>query len=126
MQGGNNNIANDEYLEMWNRDIKDIVTGHQTKDSTPSHQLYETFCLYKSYKKKKGFHKLPNYKTDVHKIMKELAEIDALTFTLHRTLVCKEMCFGRDPFSQAYKKLPTLMHRHKPKFPFGRLRNKRH
>lgn len=135
VQGGkNHNIANDEYLEMLNRDSKDIVTGHQTKDSIISHsKQYPHLINYAKHfdaisdiRKRKGFHKLPNYKTDVKKTMKELMEIEALTFTPGRTLVCKEVCRGRDPFSQAYKKLPTLIHRHKPKFPFRRLRNKHH
>jgi len=86
---------NDEYLEMLNRDSKDIVTGHQTKDSIISHsRQYPHLINYTKHfdcisdiRKRKGFHKLPNYKTDVHKTMKELAEIDALTFTPHRTLV---------------------------------------
>lgn len=38
IQGGkNNNLALDEYLEMLNRDSKEIVKGHQTKTSIISH-----------------------------------------------------------------------------------------
>ncbi|VDI19247.1 Hypothetical predicted protein [Mytilus galloprovincialis] len=38
LQGGkNNNLALDEYVEMLNRDSKDIVTGHQTKESIIAH-----------------------------------------------------------------------------------------
>lgn len=34
IQGGkNNNLALDEYLEMLNRDSKELVKGHQTKTS---------------------------------------------------------------------------------------------
>lgn len=34
LQGGkNNNIALDEYIEMINRDSKNIVSGHQTKEN---------------------------------------------------------------------------------------------
>ncbi|CAC5383779.1 unnamed protein product [Mytilus coruscus] len=38
IQGGkNNNLALDEYVEMLNRDSKDIVTGHQTKGKHYAH-----------------------------------------------------------------------------------------
>ena len=133
LQGGkNNNIALDEYLEMLNRDSKEIVTGHQTKESIISHSKQfphlinysKHFDNMTNVRKRKGFHKLPNYKTDVRKVMKELEEINALRLTPKRTLLCKEVCFDRDPFSHSFRNLPTLIHRHKPKFAFGRLRDK--
>lgn len=135
LQGGkNNNIALDEYLEMLNRDSKDIVTGHQTKESIIAHSkqyphlinYIKHFDVMSDVRQRKGFHKLPSYKADVMKVAKELLDVKALDYTKKRTLICKELCTDRNPFENSYKGLATFIHRHKPMIPFSRLRNKRY
>ena len=70
IQGGkNNNVALDEYLEMLNRDSKNITSGHQTKESIIAHSKHFPHLI--SYVKhydhileirgRKGFHRLPSY-----------------------------------------------------------------
>lgn len=89
VQGGqNNNIALDEYLEMLNSNSKDIVTGHQTKDNIISHSkqfphlitFTNRFDQITGVRRRKGFHKLPDYKKDVMKVMQELFAMKALKF----------------------------------------------
>lgn len=133
VQGGsNNNIALDEYLEIINRDSKNIVSGHQTKESIIKHSkqfphlvnYVKHFDIVSEIKARKGFHKLPNYKTDVAKVIKELLDIKCLVFHPERKLHCRDLCVDRDPFYNSEKGLSTMIHRHKPLTPFSRLRNK--
>lgn len=135
IQGGkNNNLAIDEYVEMLNRDSKDIVSGNQTKESIIGHSkayphlidYIKHFDLISQIRKRKGFHKLPKYQDDVKKVVKELIEIDAFEHTPNRKLKCKELCSERSPFVSCYKGLTTMINRHKPQEPFVRLRDKHH
>ena len=135
IQGGkNNNLALDEYLEMLNRDSKDIVSGHQTKESILKHSKqfphiinsarhFDALCQIKG---RKGFHKLPGYKADVVKAVKELHDIDAFKITPGRKLKCRDLCFDSDPYDSSHVGLPTMIQRHKPKTPFSRLRDRRY
>ncbi|XP_046566552.1 uncharacterized protein LOC124275109 [Haliotis rubra] len=133
LQGGkNNNIALDEYLEMLNRDSKIACSGHKTKESiiqhskeyphlTQSVRNFEDIC---NLKQRKGFHHLPNYGADVHKVLSELRQLDVLTTKPERSLHCKDLCSDRNPFANSESNLSTMIHRHKPTVPFARLRNK--
>lgn len=132
IQGGkNNNLALDEYLEMLNRDSKELVKGHQTKTSIISHSkefphlinFANQFDIISQIKRRKGFHRLPEYKADVRKVMKEFKDIEALELKTSRILNCKGLASNRDPFHETYHNLPTLIRRHKPSIPFSRLRN---
>jgi hypothetical protein len=76
-------------------------------------------------KARKGFHKLPEYKADVHKVVKELVEIEALKIKPDRKLHCAKLSTDRNPFENCYQGLATMIRRHKPMLPYGRLRNKR-
>ena len=79
-EGKTNNIALDDNLEMLNRDCKDIVTGHQTKESIIAHSkqyphlinYIKHFDAMSDVRQRKGFQKLPSYKADVMKVAKEL------------------------------------------------------
>lgn len=133
LQGGkNNNLALDEYVEMLNRDSKDIVTGHQTKESIIAHSkqyphlinYIKHFDIISEIRQRKGFHKLPQYKADVMKVAKELIEIRAFEHTPKRKFVCKDLSTERNPFINSYRGLSTMINRHKPKEPFSRLRDK--
>ena len=135
IQGGkNNNLALDEYVEMLNRDSKDIVSGHQTSESIIAHSkayphlinYAKHFDVISQVRKRKGFHKLPKYKEEVEKDMKDLIEINAFNHTPKRKMVCKELATERNPFLSCYKGLTTMINRHKPLEPFVRLRDKHH
>ena len=131
--GKNNNVALDEYLEMLNRDSKEIVKGHQTKDSIIKHskefphliRMAKYFDIISEIRARKGFHKVPKYKADVQKVIKELIEIRALDFVPRRTLPCRALVKSRDMYKDAERGLPSLIARHKPFLPYARLRNKR-
>lgn len=135
LQGGkNNNLALDEYIEMLNRDSKDIVSGHQTKESIIAHSkayphlinYTKHFDIITKLRKRKGFHKLPKYKEDVGKVMKELLDIDAFHQTAKRKFACRELSYERNPFNASYIGLSTMINRHRPTEPFKRLRDKHH
>lgn len=132
LQGGkNNNLALDEYLEMLNRDSKELVKGHQTKKSIISHSkefphlinFTKHFDDISGIRGQKGFHRLPEYQADVQKVIKELKEISALEVKTGRKLACKRLACHRDPFAESFHNLPSLIRRHKPSIPFSRLRN---
>ncbi|XP_069113384.1 LOW QUALITY PROTEIN: uncharacterized protein [Argopecten irradians] len=132
VQGGkNNNISLDEYLEMLNRDSKIACSGHQTKNSILQHSKeYPHLINFSHYfeditqiKKRKGFHHLPPYKTDVQKILKDFAEQDVLTEKPNRHLQCKDLVAERNPFNSAFRGLSTMIHRHQPVVPYHRLRD---
>lgn len=135
LQGGkNNNIALDEYIEMINRDSKNIVSGHQTKENIIERSkqfphlinYVKNFDVISEIKGRKGFHKLPNYKVDVSKIAKELLEIRCLEYQPKRQLHCRDLSVDKDPYSNSIKGLPIMIHRHKPSTPFSRLRNRKY
>lgn len=73
---------------------------------------------------RKGIHKYPSYKKDVLKTANELFEISAFSEIPGRTLTCRAIVCPKNPFMDAYKKLPTKIFRHLPTLPFCRLRNK--
>ena len=134
IQGRKNNIALDEFLEMLNRDSKDIASGHQTKESIIAHSkqyphlinYVKHFDLISTIKGRKGFHKIPRYKVDVSKVAKEFTAIKALEFQPNRKFSCRDLCVDKDPYKNSVKGLPTMIYRHKPMTPFSRLRNKRY
>ena len=135
IQGGkNNNVALDEYLEMLNRDSKNIISGHQTKESIIAHSKHfphlinyvKHFDHISEVRGRKGFHKLPGYKVDVVKVAKELLEIKCLDYQPNRKLHCRDICVDKDPYLNSVKGLPTMIHRHKPFTPFSRLRNRKY
>ncbi|XP_048770593.2 uncharacterized protein LOC125676812 [Ostrea edulis] len=132
IQGGqNNNIALDEYLEMVNRDSKVACTGNQTKDSIILHSKeYPHLVNFVKHldeianvRQKKGFHHLPSYQSDVKKVLQDLMQNDILVYDPNRKLHCKKFVIDRNPFDNAFTKLPIMIHRHKPTLPFCRLRN---
>jgi len=133
IQGGqNNNIALDEYLEMLNRDSKDIASGNQTKESIIAHSkqfphlinYVKHFDMISEVGGRKGFHKIPGYKADVAKVAKELWEIEAFTENLSRKFNCRDLSVNKDLYRDSFKGLSTMILRHKPMTPFSRLRNK--
>lgn len=132
LQGGrNHNIALDEFVEMLNRDSKVACSGHQTEDSIVQHSkeyphivnIAKHYDVISDIKGKKGFHHLPSYKQDVRKVLKDLQEINILEHTPKRLLKCKGLTTERNPFNNAYQGLSAMIHRHRPSFPFRRLRN---
>lgn len=130
LQGGrNNNIALDEYLEMLNRDSKTACSGHQTKESIINHSkqypllinLTEYFDEISELRKRKGFHHLPSYTSDVHSIVKDLLQLDI--FKKSTYLKFKGFKVDRNPFDNCVTGLSNMIQRHTPKVPFHRLRN---
>ena len=135
IQGGkNNNVAMDEYLEMLNRDSKNITSGHQTKESIIAHSKHFPHLInyVKHYdhiseiRGRKGFHRLPAYKIDVEKVAKELLEIRCFDYQPNRKLKCRDISVDNDIYQNAVKGLSTMIYRHKPQTPFSRLRNKKY
>ena len=68
-----------EYLEMLNRDRKNITSGHQTKESIIAHSkhfphliMWNIMITFQKKRGRKGFDRLPVYKIDVEKAAKEL------------------------------------------------------
>ncbi|XP_033759941.1 uncharacterized protein LOC117342076 [Pecten maximus] len=131
--GKNNNIALDEYVELLNRETKDTCSGFQTKESIIAHSKefphlidavkhFDSIC---EIRQRKGFHKLPSYKNDVKKVVNDLLEIKALDNLPGRSLRCRSLVRNRNPYKESYRKLVSMIHRHKPSLPFRRLRNKR-
>nr|XP_034298978.1 uncharacterized protein LOC109620531 isoform X1 [Crassostrea gigas] len=130
--GANNNMALDEYVELLNRDTKQACSGHQTKTSILKHSkeyphlidAIKHIDMINEIKNRKGIHKYPSYKKDVLKTANELFEISAFSEIPGRTLTCRAIVCPKNPFMDAYKKLPTKIFRHLPTLPFCRLRNK--
>lgn len=132
LQGGkNNNISLDEYIEMLNRDSKAACTGHQTKESILRHskdyplliQLTNQFEQASEFGNRKGFHHHPSYLLDVQKVVKDLLDHNFLIRDVNRKLSKKLPGLDRNPFLNCSRDLSTLLHRHKPSSPFGRLRD---
>lgn len=131
LQGGkNHNMGIDEYVELLNRDFKFACSGFQTKESIIAHSkefphlisMIKHYDLISEIHRRKGFHKLPSYKEDVKKVLKDLIEINALEERGTRTFKCKKLTCECNPFSSSHQQLTTLIHRHKPSLPFARLR----
>lgn len=132
LQGGvNNNISLDEYLEMLNRDSKIACSGHQTKESILKHSkgyphivnVAKHFDEISEERKRKGFHHIPSYETDVMKVAKDMLEMNVLTPTPKRSLNSVSLHCKKQPFDHAFKGLCTMIHRHIPKVPYHRLRD---
>ncbi|XP_069105225.1 uncharacterized protein [Argopecten irradians] len=132
VQGGkNNNIACDEYIEMMNRDSKNMCRGNQTKSSIIRHskeypilmKFMKQFDTMNASRKRKGFHHLPSYQEDVKKVAKVLISKGVLTETPGRQLKCRSLCTERDLYSTSMTGLSTMIHRHKPTIPVRRLRS---
>lgn len=51
--------------------------------------------------------------------------MNILEHTPKRSLKCKGLTTERNPFNNAYQGLSAMIHRHRPSFPFRRLRNPR-
>ena len=118
--GKNNNLALDEYVEILNRDTKDTCSGHQTKESIINHSKeyphlidavkhVDHIC---SVASRKGFHKVPSYKADVAKVVRDLQSIDAFTEHFGRTLNCRDIVQHRNPYHDSHKQLATMIFRH--------------
>lgn len=134
LQGGkNNNMALDEYVELLNRESKDMCSGFQTKESILAHSKefphiinyvkhYDDFC---AVSKRKGFHHLPSYSEDVKKVAIELADINAFSCVNGRKLHCNALSADKRCYDNSFRGLGTLIHRHKPVVAYHRLRNKK-
>lgn len=129
IQGGkNNSITLDEYIEMLNRDTKASCTGHKTKDSILKHakeypllvEFTKQFEEAGELGQRKGFHHLPSYATDV---VKDLLAQHVLQKVENRKLNVKLTGLDRNPFSNCSIGLSTMLHRHRPWSPYGRLRD---
>lgn len=87
----------DEYVELLNRDSKFACSSYQTKDSIIGHSkefphlitMVKHYDLICEVHRRKGFHKLPSYKEDVKKVLKDLIAIDAFKVKPRRKLKCK-------------------------------------
>lgn len=132
LQGGkNNNIALDEFVEMLNRDSKVACSGHQTVESIIQHSkeyphiinLTKHYDFISEIHQRKGFHHLPSYKDDIWKVMKDLQQLNVLEHIPGRTLKCKDLVVDRNPYDNSFKGLSAMIHRHKPRVPFRRLRD---
>lgn len=132
IQGGkNNNIALDEYLEMLNRDSKVVYSGYQTKESIILHSksypilfnFVKHFDEISCIRERKGFHHLSSYQTDVSRVLKDLMENNVLVYNPQRKLHCQKLSTNRNPYSNSFFRLSSMIHRHRPNLPFGRLRN---
>lgn len=132
IQGGKyNNIALDEYLEMLNRDSKVACSGYQTKESIILHSkaypnlinFVKHFDEISCIRERKGFHHLPSYQTDVEKVLKDLMENNVLVYNPQRKLHCQKLSTDRNPHSNSFFRLSSMIHRHRTNLPFGRLRN---
>jgi hypothetical protein len=131
--GKNSNMALDEYVELVNRDTKNTCSGYQTKDSIIAHskqfplliKAVKNLDLINDVHKRKGFHNLPSFKSDVQKIVEDLFDIDGFSEHKGRKLKCKELVQKSNPFADSYKQLVNMIYRHKPSLPFRRLRNRR-
>lgn len=129
--GKNIYIAIDEYIEMLNRDTKASCTGHKTKDTILKYA--KEYPLLVEFKKqfekagdlvqRKGFHHLPSYATDVEKMVKNLLEKHVLQKVENRKLYVKLTSLDSNPFSNCSVCLSTMLHRHRPWSPYGRLRD---
>lgn len=116
---------------MLSRDSKVIASGHQTKDSillNSKHyphlvNIKDHFEEVTGIRKRKGFHHLPSYKTDVLEVVNELTDQNVLTVNNQRRLQCRTLNPDRVFFFPAYKGLCTMIYRHKPVAPFRRLRD---
>ena len=130
--GKNNNIALDEFVEILNRDTKDTCSGHQTKESIIRHSkeyphlinAVKNMDVICAVSRRKGFHKIPSYKSDVAKVINDLLRIDAFTVHPGRSLHARDIVQHPNPFHGSHIQLSTMIYRHKPLLPFRRLRNK--
>ena len=77
----------------------------------------------KGHGQRKGFHHLPSYATDVEKVVKDLLEQHVLQKVENRKLNVKLTGLDRNPFSNCSVGLSTMLHRHRPWSPYGRLRD---
>ncbi|XP_056008253.1 uncharacterized protein LOC125657360 isoform X2 [Ostrea edulis] len=130
--GKNSNMALDEYVELVNRDTKNTCSGFQTKESIIAHskqfplliKAVKNLDMINDVHRRKGFHNIPSYKSDVRKIVQDLFDIDGFSQHKGRKLKCRELVQKSNPFADSYKQLVNMIYRHKPLLPFRRLRNK--
>ena len=131
--GKNSNMALDEYVELVNRDTKNSCSGYQTKESIIAHSK-EFPLLIKAVKnldiisdihRRKGFHHIPSYRTDVQKVILDLFDIDGFSYHEGRKLKCRQLVQNSNPFADSHKQLVNMIYRHKPLLPFRRLRNRK-
>lgn len=116
---------------MVNRDSKVVCTGNQTKESIILHSkeyphlvnFVKYFDEIANVRQKKGFHHLPSYQSDVKKVLQDLMQNVVLVYDPNRKLHCQIFVIDINPFVNSFKKLPIMVHRHKPTLPFFRLRN---
>lgn len=113
---------------MVNRDSKVVYTGNQTKESIILHSkeyphlvnFVKHFDEIANVRQKKGFHHLPSYQSE-KKSCKTYCKMKFLCMT--QTGNCQKFVIDRNSFVNSFKKLPLMIHRHKPTLPFCRLRN---
>ena len=131
--GKNSNMALDEYVELVNRDTKNSCSGYQTKESIIAHSK-EFPLLIKAVKnldiisdihRRKGFHHIPSYRTDVQKVILDLFDIDGFSYHEGRKLKCRQLVQNSNPFADSHKQLVNMIYRHKPLLPFRRLSNRK-
>ena len=126
--GKNSNMALDEYVELVNRETKNSCSGYQTKESIIAHSK-EFPLLIKAVKildiisdihRRKGFHHIPSYRTDVQKVILDLFDIDGFSYHEGRKLKCRQLVQNSNPFADSHKQLVNMIYRHKPLLPFRR------
>lgn len=117
---------------MLNRNMKTTCVGHQTKESIIKHSkeyphlinVTKHFDEETNVRVRKGFHHLPSYKSDVAKVAKDLLQEDVFNYQVNRKLKCKQISKDKYPFDLAFSGLRTMIHRHEPKVPYHRLRDR--
>lgn len=116
---------------MLNRDSKVACSGYQTKESNNLHSkaypnlinFVKHFAEISCIRERKGFHHLPSYQTYVEIVLKGLMENNVLVYNPQRKLHCRKLSTDRNPYSNSFFRLSSMIHRHRPNLLFGRLRN---
>lgn len=130
----NNNITLNKYIKIINHNNKNIISNHQTKKNIIKHSkqfphlinYIKNFNIISKIKNQKKFHKLPNYKINISKITKKLLKIKYLKYQPKKQLHYQNLSINKNPYSNSIKKLPIIIHKHKPSTPFNHLHNKKY
>lgn len=118
---------------MLNRDSKVVCCGYQTKESIILHSkeypnlinFAKHFDKISCIRERKGFHHLLPYQTYVEQVLNDLMENNVLVYNPQRKLHCQKLSTDSNPYSNSFFRLSSMIHRHRPNLPFGRLRNPR-
>lgn len=116
---------------MLDRDSKVACSGYQTRYIIILHSkeypnlinFVKHFDQISCIRERKGFHYLPSYQTDVEKVLKDLMENNVLVYNPQRKLHCQKLSTDRNPYSNSFLRLSSMIHRHRLNPPLSGLRN---